>query len=41
MVVFGPLANLVRVETLLIITGVMLTLLGISAFYNKGLKSEI
>ncbi len=36
---FGPLANVVSVEDLLIITGVLLALLGVSLFYNKGLRS--
>lgn len=39
MLVFGPLADIVSIEQLLIITGVLMAISGVSIFYNKGLKS--
>jgi MFS transporter, DHA3 family, macrolide efflux protein len=38
MLVFGPIADIVQVEQLLIITGVLMAISGASIFYNKGLK---
>jgi DHA3 family macrolide efflux protein-like MFS transporter len=38
MIIFGPLAEVISVELILIITGVLMFLQGISIFYNRGLK---
>lgn len=40
MILFGPLADIIRIEVLMIITGVMLIVLGISIFYNKDFIKE-
>lgn len=40
MMVFGPLADIVKIENLMIITGVLLFFLGISIFYNEGFIKE-
>jgi DHA3 family macrolide efflux protein-like MFS transporter len=45
MLIFGPLADVVRIEVLMIITGVMIVLLSIFMFLNKsfikeGIKAE-
>lgn len=39
MVVFGPLADAVSIELLLIITGVLMAVVGVSIPYNKGFRS--
>ncbi len=39
MLFFGPAAEIVRVETLLIITGVLMAASGVSIIYNRGLRS--
>jgi MFS transporter, DHA3 family, macrolide efflux protein len=39
MVVFGPIAEVIKVEMLLIITGVLMAIQGVNIFYNKGFKS--
>lgn len=39
MVLFGPLADMVRIELLMIFSGGIMTLLGVGMFYNKGLRS--
>ena len=40
MLIFGPLADVVGIENLMIITGVLLVLLGISVFYNRNFIKE-
>lgn len=40
MLVFGPLADIVRIQTLMVISGVLLILLGVSIFYNKSFLRE-
>jgi DHA3 family macrolide efflux protein-like MFS transporter len=40
MIVFGPLADIIRIQVLMIITGLLLILLGISIFYNKSFLKE-
>ncbi len=39
MLVFGPLADIVSIELLLIVSGVLMAAAGASIFYNKGLRS--
>ncbi|HHT28019.1 MAG TPA: MFS transporter [Firmicutes bacterium] len=41
MLVFGPLAEVVRVEELLIVSGALVALLGLSLFKNKGLQNIV
>jgi DHA3 family macrolide efflux protein-like MFS transporter len=41
MLFFGPIAEVVRVEDLLIVSGVLLAVLGVTLFRNKGLQSAI
>lgn len=40
MLIFGPLADVIQIEKLMIVTGVLLVLLGISIFYNKNFIKE-
>ncbi|GAA0727803.1 MFS transporter [Clostridium malenominatum] len=40
MIVFGPLADIIKIERLMIITGLLLIVLGISIFYNKSFIKE-
>lgn len=39
MLVFGPLADILSIELLLVVTGVLMTASGVSIFYNRGLRS--
>lgn len=40
MIVFGPLADIIKIEKLMIITGALVVFLGISIFYNKSFIKE-
>lgn len=40
MMIFGPLADIIKIETLMIITGIFLVILGISIFFNKQFLKE-
>jgi DHA3 family macrolide efflux protein-like MFS transporter len=40
MAIFGPLADVVRIQVLMIVSGAALILVGISIFYNKPFLKE-
>lgn len=40
MILFGPLADIISIQTLMIISGALLVFLGISIFYNKAFLKE-
>lgn len=40
MMLFGPLADIIKIETLMIITGILMFVVGISVLYNKGFMKE-
>lgn len=39
MLIFGPIADIIKIELLLIITGVLIAVLGVSIFYNRQFKA--
>ncbi len=41
MIVFGPLGDLIKIELLFLVSGILIVLLSISVFFNKRLKNSV